>query len=129
MGKYGNVAINAASSLASRQYDSPREAWHAAVKMEYPTQTASQEKGCPRGAFIGLCEAGLVRGIEYAATGRQTKNGGYAVAAVESLRLNPALASDKSALWRQACPDQPKKENGQMDVVLTLLDAGLLNAS
>ena len=129
MGNYGNAAVRAAKSLASGRQMSPREAWDDAVMIEYPTQSESRKKGCPRGAFIGLCEAGFVSGVTRTGSDKLSKNGEYAVAAVKAVRRNPALARSRSDLWRLACLDQPKAQNGQMDVVLALLTAGMLNSA
>ncbi|MFC3722288.1 DUF6979 family protein [Neoaquamicrobium sediminum] len=126
MGSYGNVAVRAARSLETGAHLSPSDAWKDAAICEYPTQAASRKKACPRGAFIGLCEADLIRGATSTKLHSPSRNGEYAVAAANVLRDNPHLATDKKALWLIACPDQPKRPNNQMDVVIALYNAGLL---
>jgi hypothetical protein len=88
----------------------------------------SQDKGCPRGAYLGLCEAGLIKGIPAGKySPRKGKNGQYAVRAHSLLQSRPKLADDKKTLWPMASQSEVKKENGQMDVVLALWKNDLLN--
>jgi hypothetical protein len=42
---------------------SPVARWESAMEKLYPTSEAARKKGCPRGAYLGLCEEGLVKGI------------------------------------------------------------------
>lgn len=55
--KYGLAAKEAA--LIG---DNPTEAWKIAVK-DFDSESA-KVKSCPKNAFLGLCEAGLVKGIQ-----------------------------------------------------------------
>jgi hypothetical protein len=41
----------------------PKARWDRAMEILYPTSPSARKKGCPRGAFLGLCEEGLVKGI------------------------------------------------------------------
>jgi hypothetical protein len=62
----------------------------------------AQKKPFPKNAFIGLCEAGLVRSIpqgNYAARSGEQKNKEYAIKAVELIKGKPALANDNKPLW------------------------------
>ncbi len=57
----------------------------------------------PKNAFLGLCRAGLVKGInpEKVKT-KHSKNGEYAVAAVSLLKNDPEWANQKkSVFWRE----------------------------
>ena len=56
MGKYGHAAILATNIVRKDQSISPRIAWDTAVGMIFQDSTSSQQKGCPRNAFLGLCE-------------------------------------------------------------------------
>lgn len=85
----------------------------------YPTSPTARKKGSPRGAFLGLCEEGLVKGIppgSYAAT---RENKGYAVRAVALLAEGTQQWST-SALWRAVTDNSEKAHNSQMDVVMAL---------
>jgi len=85
----------------------------------YPTCPTARKKGSPRGAFLGLCEEGFVKGIppgSYAAT---RENKGYAVRAVALLAEGTQQWST-SALWRAVTDNSEKAHNSQMDVVMAL---------
>jgi len=91
----------------------------------YPTSPIARKKGSPRGAFLGLCEEGLVKGIPAGDYGAPKANKGYAVRAAVLLSEGTQRWSI-STLW-QAVVDQAEKEHsGQMDVVLALWKNGLL---
>jgi len=86
---------------------------------------SSQNKGCPRGAYLGLCETGIVDGIPVGKYTNSQKNRSYAVSALIQLCTDPTLASGPNALWLAAgCPNI--KQNDQMDVVISLWNVGLL---
>jgi hypothetical protein len=123
MEQYGAAAV-----LATQLYPktTPPDSWALAIA-HLTASAESQRKGCPRSAYLGLCEAGLVHGIptgKYLA--RASRNAEYAIRAANLLRSQPALATDKDKLWRLSCKSPDKKPNGQMDVVLHLWKKGLL---
>ena len=130
MTKYGKVAVRA-HALAVSGAD-PREAWRAAALQEFPTSESSRKKGCPRGAFLGLCEAGLLTGIPATGVNHDAaggKNAVYAVTAVELLREDPSLRN--SPLWWPAVlaaldADASKVHNGQLDVARALIECGAI---
>jgi len=126
MGKYGQSAITAVQMIQGKQFSEPLAAWNEAVATVFPGRTASQKKGCPKGAFLGLCEEGLVAGVQPGSYTRSILNKQYAVAAVNILRndLKQILAED--LLWKKVMAGQKKKHNGQMDVVLSLWESGLI---
>jgi hypothetical protein len=125
MGDYGKAAVNATNFVKSGRYQSPVTAWQVAVSAQFPASQSSQKKSCPRGAYLGLCEMGLVCGIPVGHYTDSQKNKSYAVSALNQLCINPSLASNFKALWIAAgCPNI--KLNNQMDVVLALWNIGLL---
>ena len=63
-----------------RQNDG-RAQWRRSI----PTSVSAQKKGCPRGAFLGLCEDGLVKGIPAGNYTVSKDNKAYAVRAAELL--------------------------------------------
>ncbi len=77
------------------------------------------------GAFLGLCKEGLVVGVEPGNYAKSSKNGEYAVDAVKVLRKNKYLASQPDFLWKKVAGNT-KPQNGQMDVVIGLWEAGLI---
>ncbi|MDD9799839.1 MAG: hypothetical protein OXU29_05195 [Gammaproteobacteria bacterium] len=118
--QYGRAAVIATDKQRNGECNSPREAWSKAIK----TLTKSiyaQNKSCPRSAYLGLCEAGLVKGVpagEYI-TKLPKLNKGYAVKAVSELRKNSRLQDSPIKLWELVIPE-PKAHDSQMDVVIAL---------
>ncbi len=94
----------------------------AAVREVYPTTPIGQKKSAPRNAFVGLCEAGLVKGIEpgVAEPGNAgaLRNKAYAVRAVELLRAG--THTTVTQLWSAISDEEAGEHANQMDVVLAL---------
>lgn len=127
MKPYGKVAI-AAVQLCTKFGHDPRTAWNAAAKKQFPNSPSSQAKGCPRGAFMGLCVAGWVRGVETEAIEkRMGKNARYAVDAVNLLRAKKPRTLTAKELWSKV--GHGIRHNSQMDVVLALWSRGLIQGS
>jgi hypothetical protein len=128
MNKYGNAAINATHMFNNKAAKTPLDAWNQTTIELFGANTPAQRKGCPKNAFLGICEEGLVRGVP---KGNYTYrsdslNKAYAVEAVELLRGNPLLANDKNGLWKEVMRGVKKQHNSQMDVVLALWEKGLI---
>jgi hypothetical protein len=104
----------------------PPDAWEVATTEVYGSGTPAQKKGCPKGAFLGLCQVGYVIGIPTGDYTRSEKNREYAVAAAEMLADDPTLAGNAEALWDRVLGDEPKRHNSQMHVVIALWKQGLL---
>lgn len=126
MGKYGNAAIKATKLMRSGRGVDPQEAWNIAVTEVFPTQMASRKKGCPRGAYLGLCEEGLVHGVKPGHYTTSKKNKGYALEALKTLTENPSIVNDHRLLWKKVMKGAEKVENNQMDVVTSLFQRGYL---
>jgi len=129
MGKYGTAAIEAVRLYSRGLVASPREAWEQATIKAFGLGTPSQCKSCPRDAFLGLCEEGLVKGVEPGDYTRSRKNKRYAVDAVAILEQHPSLSSSPSGLWSAVLEGESKKHNSQMDVVTSLWNKGLIRRS
>lgn len=129
MSKYGEVARLAAS--AARQGTEAPKAWDEAAKVMFPDQSASREKGCPRGAFLGLAEEGLIVGVCSGQYTRSRFNKRYAIKGVDMLRQSPRLADKPSELWRHVMSTEGgnKTHNNQMDVVTALWSNGDIKPS
>lgn len=127
MNKYGQSAIEAAKLCQQNGHLSPKTAWEQAVTNLFDT-SASRKKGCPRNAFLGLCEEGLVRDIPAGNYTGSVKNKRYALRAVSFLRQDARLADDLEHLWKMvmAGEDEPKSHNQQMEVVAALWKQGLI---
>jgi hypothetical protein len=126
MGKYGEAAILATRYVLRSRAPCAADAWKMAVCAVFPNSPSSQVKGCPRGAYLGLCEEGLVEGIPRGQYTRSKDNKTYALRAHEILRTEPALSSDPDRLWVKVIAPSDKKHNSQMDVVASLWNQGLL---
>lgn len=138
---YGRTAVAAARHLQRHPRTAPLTAWTSAVAAETQSNE-SRRKGWPRTTFLGICEEGLVAGVpegeyrekprpgpgnkEYALEaarligrdrGRDWTKSELAVAVQESLGLDLQVGNGAPSLAR----------NGQMDVVLSLHEAGLLS--
>jgi hypothetical protein len=122
--RYGEAAILATRHGASTGID-PVASWENALERLYPTSPAARKKGCPRGAFLGLCEEGLVKGIPAGQYTASRDNKAYAVRAATLLILGTKSWST-STLWRAVSDDPEKTHNGQMDIVLALWKNGLI---
>lgn len=122
--KYGSVAKQAAEIG-----ENPVDSWEQAASTYFSSES-SRQKACPRNAFLGLCEAGLVKGIKvgvYLKNKNENLNKKYAIAAVEKLKENPNVS--KNELWdevREKLALGEKAHNSQMDVVLALWQNNLI---
>jgi hypothetical protein len=63
MNKYAHAALNAVKLIETNQASTPLVAWNIATTETCGEGTWAQKKGCPKNAYLGLCEAGLVMGI------------------------------------------------------------------
>jgi hypothetical protein len=127
MGKYGDVAVMAAELLRKGGTEGNRpDAWRCAAKELLRHSPSSETKGCPRGAFLGLCEEGLVEGVQRGSWTNSVDNKAYALRAVQKLRADSAWLAPKGKLWRLVCGSDTKAENGQLDVVFGLWRKRLL---
>jgi hypothetical protein len=127
LNKYAQSALKAAQLLKDLEI-SLEDAWFQATTEFYVEGTSAQEKGCPKYAFLGLCEEGLIRGVP---CGRyilkpNNKNKVYAIQAVVFLKASPELAEDKNELWKKVIKGVKQQHNFQMDVVLALWDNDLI---
>lgn len=103
MNKYAIIAQNAATLV--QPGSEPSVAWETASCQVFTPGSASQKKGCPKNAFLGL----------YGGTG---KNATYAQKALQYLRQNPNTSVTPFELWNIVLTGESKCYNSQMDVVL-----------
>lgn len=87
------------------------QAWEKASCQVFKKGSASQKKGCPKNAFLGL--------FSNSPSAKSSKNGTYARNALAILRDNPNKSYSVNELWAAVIPE-PKVHNSQMDVVLAL---------
>ena len=123
MNVYGEIALKAVALFPMRE--NIEQAWADAAQTLASTESV-RNKGCPKNAFLGLCRAGLVKGVVSEPTDKISKNGEYAVAAVALLKLDSAGAEQKKSVLWQKIVGTGKQHNSQLDVVLALWHAGLI---
>jgi hypothetical protein len=116
--RYGEAALMAARQRSSTGID-PVARWDIAIQSLYSTSPAARKKASPRGAFLGLCEEGLVKGIPAGNYSSSADNKTYAVRAA-ALLIEGKQTWSTSALWRAVETDPEKMHNGQMDIVMAL---------
>jgi len=122
MSRYAELAVLAVHLI---QEGSPVvDAWKLAAKRTFPNQPASRNKGCPKCAFLGLAEDGLIKGVPSGSYTNSRLNKEYALKALALLKLNPSLVNDCQNLWLQVMDGVLKKHNEQMDVVAGLWTNG-----
>lgn len=129
--RYGEVALTAVRMETYGKALTPEERWQDAVRKLYPTTPAGQKKAAPRDAFLGLCAAGLVKGIApgYGTPSTRhssSRNKDYAVEAVRLLREDGHRSI--SQLWAAVSDGEAVEHASQMDVVLALWKNGLIVA-
>lgn len=123
MSKYGETALRAIDVLESGLSQDSAEAWERAAGEIFTASESLREKGCPKGAFLGLCSEGLIQGLKAGSYGRPGKNGKYAIDAVQVLSQNRFLCSQPKLLWKKVA-GSTKTENHQIEVVITLWESG-----
>ena len=128
--KYGKVAIEATKHI-QKTSKPPRKAWQDFAEKTFGAGTDGANKGCPRNAYLGLCEDGLVVGVpkdNYVSNGNLEKL--YAVQAVRILQRNQTLENKPKELWKKVMIDTGKNpnktHNSQMNVVLALWHEGMI---
>ena len=126
MGRYGKAAVEAVDLVRSTGI-SPNQAWDIATGNEFGKGTSSQKKGCPKGAFLGLCENGMVKDIPVGNYTSSLENKRYAVKAVRLLTEKPELSYNEERLWDEVTGGKSVKQNHQLDVVLSLWKKGYIN--
>lgn len=122
---YGKLVAAYAKELIAHQGRPSSQGWEDfALKTGFPQSSA--KKGCPKSAFLALCQKGFISGIPAGYYTSSKKNGKYAVEAARILQNNPALRNNPGELW-YSIPDHPGTYNQQMDVVCALWNEGLIH--
>ena len=105
MNSHGRVAVLAAQRLVGSDTADPEWVWMGVAREVFPQDSSSVDKGCPRGAFLGLCKRGAITDVRGYYELKDSKNGGYACRAWQALKRRPELAQDSVALWAETHPD------------------------
>lgn len=126
MGKFGDAAVMAVQLILKGDAHFPDDAWYEATGRIFGEGSASRSKSCPKGAFLGLCEEGYVKGIPKGSYTESFHNKEYALRALTFLRENNDLCNDKKRLWKLVTEEDGTNHNQQMDVVCVLWKQGLV---
>ncbi len=128
MGQYGKAAIKAAGLVAG-QKTTPQDAWKKAIRKSTASES-SQKKPCPRSVFLGLCEGGMIDGVDSGEYDAGEKNKAYAIEAVRILQKDKSQIKNKTKLWKKVMKElgeeTSKSQNNQMDVVTSLWSEKLI---
>ncbi len=125
MNKYAEVAINSVNRIKLNPNLDPVTSWNLESSIIFGERTSSYNKGCPKSTFLGLCEAGFVRGIPKGVYTNSILNKEYALKAIECLKHNNNDISP-TKLW-SAIGMTSKSHNQQMNVILELFKHYMLN--
>lgn len=128
MNKYSKIAIEVAEELKNMKKEEQKkidlgDLWKEKCK-ENEFKEASIKKGCPRLAFIGLCENNLIKDIEVKNSNKESLNKNYVVEAVKVLKNDKRNYTSKE-LWEEI-GNKDKKHNSQMNIVLALWEKGMI---
>jgi hypothetical protein len=124
-GKYGLVDLNAVNKLNHSKETNPCIAWDEAPVVVFPMQLSSRKKGCPRSAFLGLCEEVGIKCFKSGGYISSKANKAYANDALALLQSSPNLTTKE--LWDKVISNaEPKAHNSQMNVVAALFHEGYL---
>ena len=126
MNKYAQATLLAVERVTKDGTVSPNEAWEDAT-MKIFGPGPSQKKGCPKGAFLGLCEEGLIKGIAEGNYSAGEKNKSYAIRAADLLKYIDGDEISRDKIWNFATQGSGIRQNSQLDIVLALKENDLLN--
>jgi len=122
MNKYNQAAIKAVELMHKDLCHSPIEAWKIATAEVFGEGTWGAKKGCPKNAFLGLCEEGYIKGISSGVynSRRDSKNKRYVVKAASIIKEQPDFLNNKKELWNQVTEGNRISHNYQLDVLEAL---------
>ncbi len=120
MTKYAKAAITTAKRCQGSAKPNIKAEWLKVIQ-----ELKAYDEGCPRCAFIGLCEEGMVVGIPRDNYGLQAgnKNKHYAVAAARLIL--DGHYPDQKAIWHKVT-DKRIQPHEQVGIVIALHVNGLL---
>lgn len=132
MNQFGVAAVNAANLIQQTPQLLPEDAWDQ-VMAATSLSASTVCKCCPREAFIGLADSGLIYGTTPLRKVAVGWNGIYAIVGVAILRNIQATRTrqkgDADQLWSyvmNALSPKSVDQNNQMEVVLALWAANLI---
>lgn len=120
MTKYTDAAVLTVKRCQGEVVPDIRGEWQKALK-----ELSAYDEGCPKCAFIGLCEDGFVKDIRKGSYGlrKGTKNKNYAIEAAKLILSGHE--PDVKAIW-QHVTGKDIKHHDQVSIVIALHENGLL---
>ena len=122
MNNYAHIALLSIEKITCSSLE-PLLAWKLSAAEVFPINKDSRDKSCPKCAFLGLCEDGLVKGVNVGNYTTSVDNKNYALKGLELLKNDSKLST--SELWKIVNPSG-KASNNQMDIVKVLFEEGYL---
>ncbi|CRY55648.1 Uncharacterised protein [Yersinia intermedia] len=122
MTKYTEAALIVVKRCQANDSLNVMVTWQSVIR-----ELKAYDEACPRSAFIGLCEEGLVKGIPAGSYGlrENNKNKGYAVAAANLILSGHEL--DHKVIWRKVT-DSNIVPHDQVNIVIALHNAQFLQS-
>ena len=129
MGKWGEVILRTLKIIKVKKDIPIIEAWKKSALEIFGQASKSRKRGCPRAAFLGLCEEGLIKGFPPGNYTNAIKNKEYALKAVELLKKehHGINSAETLSIVLKDHLNLKKRLNAQMDVIYTLWENGYLN--
>ncbi|MCO7262242.1 DUF6979 family protein [Dickeya zeae] len=123
MTKYTDAALITTRSCQGQEKPDVNTEWLKAIRA-----LNAYDESCPRCAYLGLCEEGMVKGIPAGHYGLSAtnKNKGYAVDAANLILSGHE--PDNKTIW-QKVTDKKISDHDQVKIVIALHNAGLLQQS
>lgn len=122
---YGKIAVDAANGFQQLVATTLLQSWNSSL-----IKNNKNDKNCPRIAFLGLCENGLIAGIPKGRYIQKTTASvikGKAIS-IRNIIMNnnpPSIpAQTKTSIWEQV--GGTGQDEGVIDVVYTLFNHGML---
>lgn len=129
MDKYSKSALNAVNYIVEERINNPVEAWTFATGEQFGEGSWGQKKGCPKNAFLGICEEGLVRGVKAGKYNKRKNslNKQYAINTINLLKEDPSyFKKDNKEIWSIVTNGKSIKSNYQVEIVKALWERGLI---
>lgn len=129
MDKYSKSALNVVRYVQENRTESPVEAWFIATGEQFGEGSWGQKKGCPRTAFLGICEEGLIKGIKAGRYNHKqdSLNKQYAINTINLLKQDPTyINKDNKEIWAIVTQGKKIKSNYQVEIVKALWEKDLI---
>ncbi|RZB34236.1 MAG: hypothetical protein SRB1_00004 [Desulfobacteraceae bacterium Eth-SRB1] len=122
---YGQIAVDAANGFQQSVNAGLLQAWSNSLKINN-----TNDKDCPRVAFLGLCEDGFVAGVP---KGNYIQKSSVSVIKQKAIDIRNIIMNNnppsiptrtKTLIWKQV--GGTGQDQGVIDVVYTLFNNGML---